>query len=342
MEPEHLRQLLEKEDILDAWINDAGIGFLFELARAKQIDTPSMVHICETIASIAQMQNEEQPLATALVVGNPARIARVLPESPLQLRQYDHIRRMRRIVTSLAKIVDGQVLGFAVDKHGFLRGIHKLEVSLEQTGSDLTGLHFRHLAAISRHCDAVVFSIPVGGRQVRVFADGQLVGRYVNGTWLAEDTAQIDAAVARLAERKEYDLALLRRLLRCAFKMSERNMGGILLIGDAAAILERSDSSEIRNVATVTNVAVADLSDDELILFAKQDGATVIDTSGDLKGIMVLLRPAASTQAQIGPGKGARHSSAAKMSAETGSVAITISQDGPIAVYDSGQRVLSL
>ncbi|HXF64178.1 MAG TPA: AMP-binding protein [Caldilineaceae bacterium] len=342
LEPEHLRQLLEKEDILDAWVNDAGIGFLFELARAKQIDAPSMVHICETVAAIAQMQNEERPVSTALIVGNPTRIGRVLPEGALQLRQYDHIRRMRRTVTSLAKIVDGQVLGFAVDNHGFVRGIHRLEVALEQTGSDLTGAQFRQLAAISRHCDAVVFSVPSGGRQVRVFADGFLVGRYINGSWLAEDMVQIDTVVVRLAERKQVDEALLRRLLRCAYKLSERNLGAILMVGDAEAILRRSDKPEIQNVAAIHTAPLDDISDEELIAYARQDGATVIDRCGELWGCMILLRPAATTQAQVGPGKGARHSSAAKMSAETDCIAITVSQDGPIAVYESGQRVLSL
>jgi DNA integrity scanning protein DisA with diadenylate cyclase activity len=124
--------------------------------------------------------------------------------------------------------------------------------------------------------------------------------------------------------------------------MSERNLGAILLIGDADAIMRRSDNSEIQNVASVVSIPVVELSDEELITFAKQDGATVVDARGELRGCMVLLRPAASTRAQIGPGKGARHSSAAKMSAETNCVAITVSQDGPIAVYDSGQRVLSL
>ena len=342
LEPEHLRQLIEKEDLLDAWMNDAGIGFLVDLARSKQIDGPSMVHICETVAAIAQMQNEERPISTALIVGNPARIGRVLPESALQLRQYDHIRRMRRIVTSLAKIVDGQVLGFAVDRHGFVRGIHRLETALEPLGSDLTGERFRHLAAISVQCDALVLSVPAGGRQVRVFADGQLVGRYVNGSWLTENMVQLDTAVVRLAEHKGHSLELLRRLLRCAFKMSERNLGAILLLGDADAVLQRSDRSEIQNVASLANVPIADLSDEELIAYARQDGATVVDAHGDLRGCMVLLRPAASTQAQVGPGKGARHSSAAKMSAETHCIAITVSQDGPIAVYESGQRVLSL
>ena len=35
LEPEHLRQLIEKEDLLDAWMNDAGIGFLLDLARCQ-------------------------------------------------------------------------------------------------------------------------------------------------------------------------------------------------------------------------------------------------------------------------------------------------------------------
>ena len=66
------------------------------------------------------------------------------------------------------------------------------------------------------------------------------------------------------------------------------------------------------------------------------------DVEGKFRGSMVFLRPDAATRAEIGPGKGARHSSAAKMSAEAECLAITVSQDGPITVYDSGQRVLSL
>jgi DNA integrity scanning protein DisA with diadenylate cyclase activity len=342
VDPEYLRHLVEQEGILDAWMNDAGIEFLLELARQKKIDAPSMVNICETVATISQMQNEMNPLSTAFLVGDPVRISRLLPESALQLRQYDHIRRMRRIVIGLAKIVDGHVMAYGLDKHGFLRGIHRLDVEMDTTGSDLTGTHYRLMAAISRRCDAVVFSIPRGGQQVRVFSDGRLVGRYVNGAWVPESKTVIDQAVARLADRKEYDLPLLRRLIRCAFRMSERNQGAIFLLGDANAILQRSDEAEIQNIATIVNVPLDELSDDELIAFAKEDGATVVDTNGDLRGCMVLLRPAARTQAQIGPGKGARHSSAAKMSAETDCIAITVSQDGPITVYDAGQRVLAL
>jgi DNA integrity scanning protein DisA with diadenylate cyclase activity len=341
--PERLRELLEKENILDAWLADAGIQFLFDLARDKQIDSTSMVHISDTAATIAQLESEEKPLSTALIVGDPIRIARVLPESQVQLLRHDHIRRMRHILVTLAKMVDGLVLGYVVDKYGYVRGINKLTVDLdEQPVSFLLGPQFRHHAAISQRCDAVVFFVPSGGRQVRVFANGQLIGRYSNGDWSPESIAQVDEAVTQLAEQRDYNAELIRRVLRCAFQMSEENLGAIFIIGNADKVLDLSDAPETSHFALIVSDDIDKMSDRELVNFAKQDGATVIDVQGKFRGCMVLLRPDATTQAEIGAGKGARHSSAAKMSAEADCLAITVSQDGPISIYDAGQRILSL
>ncbi|GIK41009.1 MAG: hypothetical protein BroJett011_48420 [Chloroflexota bacterium] len=342
--PERMRELLEKESMLDAWLADAGIEFLFNLARTKQIDAPSMVHICDVAASIAQMENEAKPLSTALIVGDPARINRILTRSEIRLLRWDHIRRMRNILITLAKMVDGLVLGYVVDKHGYVRGIRKLKLDepLDDPANMLLGPQFRRHATISRLCDAVVFFVPAPGRQVRVFAEGQLVGRYSNGDWSPESMTHVSQVVAQLAKRREYDLALIRRVLRCAFQMSEENLGAIFLLGEANVIMEHSDAPEISSFAAIVSADVQQLTDRELINFAKQDGATVIDVQGQFRGCMVLLRPNANTQADIGLGKGARHSSAAKMSAEAQCLAITVSQDGPITLYDCGRRILSL
>ena len=347
IEPEQLRELFEKQDILDAWMADAGIGFLFEIARQQKIHPPSMVHICETAAAVAQMQSEERPLSTALIVGDPSRIARILPESEIQLQRYDHIRRMRQVVITLAEMVDGLVHGYVLDQHGYLRGIHKLEVALNDDpfvdGADyLLGPQFRHHAAISRKCHAMVFFVPNGGRQVRVFSNGQLVGRYANGNWASERIPRVDQALDGLVKDGGYDLALMRRLLRCAFQMSEQNLGAIFLVGDADQVLEHSDPPAISAFATIVGTRLRRLSDAELINFAKQDGATVIESDGRFRSCKVLLRPAAETQADIGPDQGARHSSAAKISAEVGCLAICVSQDGPITAYEGGRRVFSL
>jgi hypothetical protein len=79
-----------------------------------------MVHICDAAATIAQMESEEKPLSTALIVGDPVRIARVLPPSQIRLLHHDHIRRMRRILVTMARMVDGLVLGYVVDRYGYV------------------------------------------------------------------------------------------------------------------------------------------------------------------------------------------------------------------------------
>ncbi len=177
---------------------------------------------------------------------------------------------------------------------------------------------------------------------MRVFANGSLVGRYSNGDWSPENVSHVPQMVAELAEQKSYDLTLLQRVIHCAFQMSEKNLGAIFIIGNADRIMEHSDTSEISHFALIVSANLENLTDQELINFAKQDGATVIDVKGKFRGCMVLLRPDAETWAEIGSGKGARHSSAAKMSTEAKCLAITVSQDGPITLYDSGRRVLSL
>jgi long-chain acyl-CoA synthetase len=340
--PERLRDLLEKENILDAWMADAGIQFLFDLARTKHIDAPSLVHICDAAATIAQMESEEKPLSTALIVGDPVRIGRVLPASQIQLLRHDHIRRMRKILVTMAKMVDGVVLGYVVDKYGYVRGVHRLTTVVPNEGVTFLGPHFRRHSAISEQCEALVFFVPAGGRQVRVFADGQMVGRYANGDWSPDNISVVERVMKHLTEEKQIALSLVRRLLHCAFQMAEENLGAIFLLGEAGVILDRSDTSEISAFAAIVGVNIEHLSDHELINFAKQDGATVIDVQGHFRGCMVLLRPDANTQAEIGPGKGARHSSAAKMSTEANCVAITVSQDGPITIYENGRRLLSL
>ena len=341
--PEQLRDLLEKQDILDAWMKEAGIEFLLDLAAEKNIDTTSMIHICVTVASIAQMQSEEKPLSTAFIVGDPTQVSKILRESEIQLQRYDHVRRMQQVVVSLAKMVDGIVLAYGVDKHGYLYNIYKVDIEVEEPELYFLGPYFRLHASLSKKCNSIVFFAPVGGKQVRVFADGNLIGRYSNGKWTEENIPMLDDTLLKVAEDKTYDLKLLKRIFRCAYQMSESNMGAIFVLGESEKILRNTDALEMSSYAVIINTSLDNLSDRELINYAKQDGATIIDAhTCKFMGCMALLRPSASTKADVGLGKGARHSSAAKMSAEAKCIAITVSQDGPITLYDNGRKLLSL
>lgn len=125
--------------------------------------------------------------------------------------------------------------------------------------------------------------------------------------------------------------------------MSENNMVAIFVLGESEKILRNSDALEMSSYAVIINTHLDKLSYRELINYAKQDGATIIDALNcKFMGCMALLRPSASTKADVGLGKGARHSNAAKMSSEAKCIAITVSQDGSITLYDSGRKLLSL
>ncbi|MCC7352379.1 MAG: DNA integrity scanning protein DisA nucleotide-binding domain protein, partial [Anaerolineae bacterium] len=108
----------------------------------------------------------------------------------------------------------------------------------------------------------------------------------------------------------------------------------------ADARLNPSEKPRLSSYAAILTANLEDLSDEELVNFAKQDGATIVDSRGAFRGATVLLRPQMQTKAEVDPKAGARHTSAAKMSAECDCVAIVISHDGPISVYDAGQRVM--
>ena len=57
---------------------------------------------------------------------------------------------------------------------------------------------------------------------------------------------------------------------------------------------------------------------------------------------MTFLRPRADVEAEIEVGKGSKHSTAAKTSAITNALCITVSQDGPITAYSKGKVALKI
>jgi len=343
IEKSRLAELEYKERIFEAWLEEEGTQFLLNLAEQKAIDAPSMLNIADTAADVSQREHEEKPISSAFIVGDPARIADLLPEAEIHLVEAAHIRDMSKVLTTLAEMVDGQVLAYAVDRRGFVHSIRKVDVTLDDDQvSPILGAQFRRYAIISKQADAVVFFVPPQGQRVKVFANGALVGEFIRGDWVVRDVPHIDRSVTEIARSKGYDIRLVQRVLGVAFQMSEMNLGAIFMVGDADDILTRSDPPKISAYAAIESANIYALSDQELVNFAKQDGATVVDARGAFKGCMILLRPQPHTPADIQPGEGARHTSAAKMSAETGSMAVVVSQDGPISIYQDGRLILRL
>lgn len=332
----------ELADLFDTWVEEEGIGFLLALAGDSGIDPRAMISVADLAADLAQAQLEEKPLTTALILGDPDRVRAVVPPADVRLLRHGPLREMRHTITSLASLVDGRILAYLVDPHGVLTDIIKVSGLVALPNAGLLGEQFSRYQRLTAAAGAVVFYVPPGGRRVKVFAAGTVAGEFEQGDWRVETMPDLDRIVTRFIRDEGYDPELLARILNCAIKMGEQNLGAIFMIGDADAILTRSDPMPIANHVAVAIAHVGDLTDDELINFARQDGATIIDVRGEFRGCMVMLRPQAGTAAEIELGRGTRHATAAKMSAEANCLAITVSQDGPITVYESGRKVLRL
>ena len=340
IDEQRLAELLEKEEFYNVWVEEEGFKFLIDLAKAKGIDPPSMMNVADLAADTSQSLHEGEPMSTAFIIGDIDKIAAVLPEGELRLAHIGHVREMAPVIRTLSELVNGLILAYTVDKTGMVRDIRKVDIDLPAEGYYLLGTHYRRYCAISAMSNSVVFFVPEKGRRVKVFSDGQIVGRYGDGDWKPESMPELDRVVEKLAAKRGYDRRIVERVLRCAFDMSEHNLGGVFMLGDADDILTHSEKPRLSSYAAILTANLQDLSDDELINFAKQDGATIVDSRGAFRGATVLLRPQMNTKAEVDPKAGARHTSAAKMSAECDCVAVVISHDGPISVYDAGQRVM--
>jgi len=65
----------------------------------------------------------------------------------------------------------------------------------------------------------------------------------------------------------------------------------------------------------------------------------IVDNNGVIQGVGAILRPKPETLAEVYPHDGARHTSSAKITAETNALAIVVSHDGPISIYSKGKRL---
>ena len=124
-----------------------------------------------------------------------------------------------------------------------------------------------------------------------------------------------------------------------------KRVGAIFMIGDSQRVLEYSHQlipnpfeghgSEVRSLTNPAN-------HDTLLELAKLDGAFVVRDDGFIQAAAVFLMPN-KNELRIPAGLGARHVSAAAMTARTSATAIVVSAtDGNIRVFSNGKLVCHL
>jgi len=322
-----------------------GWRFVVDMAHEKGIDENLAIELCELAEDLCQMRQELKPVSTALVIGDPDKIANILPASALKVIGNCDILSMRKGLVTLSSIVNGLTMGFLFGTDGRVHSIRKVNIDLsgEFPVSRLVRGINRRYAILSKMTDAMIFFITSAGNRVKVFGNGVMVGRYINGDWEPTDFDAFEEVLMKVAEDKGILPEMIEKVGRTAVKMSDLNEGGIFVFfDDLKKIRDRYNDSLKRLSIDIDIDSIRDLTDDELINFAKEDGAVLIDNKGNLHTFMAFLNPKRQDITDYEMGIGTRHFNARALSKDIGCACIVISQDGIITVYCDGDRLYQI
>jgi PDZ domain-containing secreted protein len=319
--------------------------FVIEIAGSKGIDPVLAREICALAEDLCVIRHEFRPISTALVVGDPSKIENILSASAMKLSQGWDIFSSQKNLIKLSSIVDGESMGFVADCSGRIRSIRKLNLDLSGAfpiSRLLSGANRRH-AILSKLTDSLMFFMSSVGNTVMVFSDGGLVGRYKNGKWLPTDIDGFGQFLQAAGARKSILPEVIEKIGRAALRMSDLNTGGIFVLFRERADMEGRYSNALNGLSVSLAVeSIRELTDEELVNFAKEDGAVLIDKAGNIHSFMAFLRPGNAISIDSDPARGARHNVAKIISKEVGCLCIVISQDGVITVYEDGEQGFAL
>ncbi|HEJ83761.1 MAG TPA: hypothetical protein ENO25_04255, partial [Desulfobacteraceae bacterium] len=317
---------------------------LVQTGIKKGIEREVIKGLIDAVEDLCQMRNEMRPISTALVVGDTERIGALLPDSEIRLIPMRK-GRLEGYLHKLAPIVDGELTAFVLDKNGRFRSIRKVNIALQGDFklNPLLSDPAARFALISAVTESLIFVLDPGGNRVQAFSDGELICRYCNGGWQNYDLNLLHGKLMEAAQEKGCDQKVMERLGRTAVRLSYLHLGGLLVVLPEGVSCEGKIEDRLRRMGIGMNPrALSDLSDEELIKFAKEDGAVLVDAFGIVHTFMAYLRPTTAIPVEPDPGEGARHLSARRFTAEMGCFALVISEDGAITAYEDDKRIYRL
>ncbi len=242
--------------------------------------------LMELVEHLTQMRAELRPLRSAFIIGDPDKIGKFFPPSEVSFTLHLSFEETLRHLKLLSRFVDGGTLGFVFNKKGEVDSIRKLNVGIQgdfHLNYFLSDSNLK-FAVASLVTDSIAFALTPEGNRIHIFCNGQMIGRYLNGEWIKNDFDRFDQLLESLAKGKKYDLETVKRVGKIAIKMSYQNQGALFVVFNHKLNLESQYEDCLRRMdVTMKEKALKDLEDDEVINFAKEDGATLIDSKGLLK-----------------------------------------------------------
>lgn len=191
-------------------------------------------------------------------------------------------------------------------------------------GWELVPARYRRISTILSGRDLVLSNTTNGDL---LLFNKQCVLKWASGSWYRVSGDTLSQRLKRYIPQNS-----AQRLVEVALTLSDQRLGGLLVVSiDPKKILSGASPGVAKRFTNGQSLLINDVSLGSIVKLASIDGALILDSGGNILNAGVIVRV---PEEHTGAGEGAR-SAAASFSSLSG-IAIKISHDGPISVYESG------
>ena len=309
---------------------------------AEGLSRETVRRLMRLFEDLCQIPAAQESFGTVIFVGDPVRINAILPVSGIDLKGEGLPLAHPAPLLELARIVDGVSYCLVADREARVVGVRGVDVEFSKMAGAsplLFGLSQRY-GILSHLTRAMIWHFPAPGRSLIVHRDGQPLGRYIGGRWRLCHPAGFWELLQPEFRKRQIRPRVALTILQVALQMSERGLGGTMVL--EARNDGMKDLLEIRLDPVLSLVpdrlVVEELTHDELLCFARQDGAVVIDNEGRLVACRAYFKYPAPDP-PVPPFISTRHRHASCFSRAIVGLVVVASRDGTVTVYGDGEML---
>lgn len=130
----------------------------------------------------------------------------------------------------------------------------------------------------------------------------------------------------------------IRRVFRSLY--ADQNLSTIMVFFDDIQKVQGRYEDRLKPLGVkMDRTSLNEMTDNELINFARVDGAVFIEGKGTLHTFKAILKPVATGDLDYDLGIGARHLSAHAFSADAECMTMVVSEDGAVTLYCDGKKI---
>ena len=319
---------------------------IYSLSRNLDLDINVALEVFKLVYECVSKEEEGRPLSTGFLVGDPERFKERLPDSIGTALPRQTIFNWAKTIRSLFGLVDGYTSAFLIGKDGMVEDARLMPWGPpEPDESSFAHVDFHGYCQPLKGIPGYGLVASGSFKTAKLFHDGNLRAEVYfsgkTGQWVHRPLNKVKAELQRLASEKGISERIMFKAFTTAITMSNHRKGGTMVLGDHEGVLSQSEVPRAR----LREINILDLKgrhERHLFNLATQEFALVVSREGEPKAssVRLMAKLPETAKPQLGVGDGGRHRSAAEMSACTESVALVVSDDGPITIYSGGKRIL--